>query len=225
MSSHGRGSLHHCSGLALGAVALLLSAFDTAAQDPMSGAARPELMDEGEELRLALSAAPPQLHTDAGVWVLARDGYRLAREGSNGFHCLVERAIDPRVRAPQCMDAVASEYVLPVKLEEGRLRMQGLAPEEIATRIDAGFADGRFRPPPEAAFNYMLSAGQYLGESAGQWNPHVMVYTPYRTNRQLGGDPRSPEYPFIAFEEGKPLSLTVIVTTTFVDPASIDIGR
>jgi hypothetical protein len=183
----------------------------------------PELMNEREEARLALSAAPPHLHQDASVMVLRRDGYRLAREGTNGFTCFVERGPDPRVRAPQCLDAIATQYVLPVKLEETRLRLEGLSPEQIDAEIARGFADGRFRPPTEPAFNYMLSAGQYLGEDVGQWNPHVMVYTPYRTNRQLGGNPRMPEYPFIAFEEGKPLSLTVIVTTTFVDPATVDV--
>lgn len=187
------------------------------------GVGTPELMNEREEARLALSAAPPHLHQDASVMVLGRGGYRLIREGSNGFTCLVERGSDPRVRAPQCLDAIATEYVLPVKLEESRLRLEGLSVDQIEAEIASGFAEGRFRPPTEPAFNYMLSAGQYLGENVGQWNPHVMVYTPYRTNQQLGGDPRMPEYPFIAFEEGKPLSLTVIVTTSFVDPATVEV--
>lgn len=208
-------SILACSWLAAG--------FDPGAAQQAGTASRPELMNEREEVRLALSAAPPHLHQGASVLVLGRDGYRVARDGTNGFTCLVERTEDPKVRAPQCMDAIASEFVLPVKLEESRLRLAGHTAEEVEAAIAEGFGDGTFRPPPAPAFNYMLSAGQYLGERVGQWNPHVMVYTPYRTNRELGGDPRTPEYPFIAFEEGKPLSLTVIVTTAFVDPASVEV--
>ena len=185
----------------------------------------PVILNEREEIRLALSAAPPHVHRNATVLVLGREGYRLVREGTNGFTCLVERAEDPAVRAPQCLDAVATEYVLPVKLEEARLRVSGATAATIESRIAAGFADGRFRAPPRPAFNYMMSAGQYLGADAGQWNPHVMVYTPYLTNRELGGDPRRPEFPFVAFDEGRPLALTVIVTTAFVDPATVDPGR
>lgn len=187
------------------------------------GPADDVLMNEREEIRLALSAAPPHLHAEAAVLVMGREGFRPAREGTNGFTCIVERTFEPSVRAPMCMDAIASEYVLPVKIEETRLRLMGRTAGEIEDEIAAGFANGRFRPPPEPAFNYMLSAGQFLGESVGRWKPHVMVYTPYRTNREIGGDPRSPEYPFIAFEEGKPLSLTVIVTTAFVDPADVEV--
>ena len=207
------------------AIALALAggtAASAAAQDRVERAAD-GLMNEREEIRLALSAAPPHLHAGAAVLVLGREGYRAGRDGTNGFTCIVERSFDPSVRAPMCLDAIASEYVLPVKLEETRLRLMGHTPEEIEATIADGFASGRFRPPTEPAFSYMLSAGQFLGENVGQWKPHVMVYTPYRTNRELGGDPRAPEFPFIAFEEGKPLSLTVIVTTAFVDPADVEV--
>lgn len=180
-------------------------------------------MSEREEIRLALSAGPAAIHRGATVHVLDRAGYRVARAGTNGFHCFVERAEDPRIRAPQCLDAIAAAYVLPVKLEEARLRLAGESADEIDAAIAAAFGEGRFRPPPEPAFSYMLSGGQVLGENVGRWNPHVMVYTPYRTNRELGGDPRFPQYPFIAFQEGRPLSLTVIVTTEFVDPASVEL--
>jgi len=183
-----------------------------------------ELMDRQEEIRLALSAGPPSLHAGAAVSVFTAEGYRLARRGSNGFHCFVERTADPQVRAPQCVDAIGSEYVLPVKFEEARLRLAGRDEEEIEREIDAGFASGRFRPVPAPAFSYMLSGGQYLGRNVGRWNPHVMVYTPYRTNEEIGGLPGTPQYPFIAFDEGKPLALTVIVTTEFVDPASVELG-
>lgn len=203
-------------------IALLALPFAATAQGAGS-TGRPEMMSEREEVRLALSAGPPWIHDGAAVLVLAPTGFRVAREGTNGFHCFVERGTDPRVRAPQCLDAIASEYVLPVKLEEARLRLAGKTTEAIDAEIAEAFGEGRFRPPPEPAFSYMLSSGQYLGENVGRWNPHVMVYTPYRTNRELGGDPRFPQYPFIAFEEGRPLALTVIVTTEFVDPETVEI--
>lgn len=57
-----------------------------------------------------------------------------------------------------------------------------------------------------------------------RWNPHVMIYTPYRTNEDIGEMPGEPRHPFIAFEEGRPLSLMAIVTTAFVDPASVEPG-
>ena len=51
----------------------------------------PELIDREKEIEMALSAAPEHLRKDAAVYVLQRGGYVKAREGSNGFTCLVER--------------------------------------------------------------------------------------------------------------------------------------
>ena len=53
---------------------------------------KPELMDRGVELREALAAGPAAIRDGAGVYVLTDDGYELARESTNGFHCIVGRS-------------------------------------------------------------------------------------------------------------------------------------
>jgi len=46
-------------------------------------------MPGDREIALPLSAAPPKINEHASVCVLERDGYVLARTGSDGFTCLV----------------------------------------------------------------------------------------------------------------------------------------
>ena len=50
------------------------------------------LMPNEAELALAASAAPPNVAGKATFKVLTASGYRVEREGSNGFTCLVLRA-------------------------------------------------------------------------------------------------------------------------------------
>src|SRR5262245_27945387 len=80
---------------------------------------RDYLMTQEAEIALASSAAPPNVTGKATIKVLTRSGYRIAREGQNGFVCMVLRGwsaptftpapfrdlvYDPKVRAPICFN-------------------------------------------------------------------------------------------------------------------------
>jgi hypothetical protein len=79
--------------------------------------------DEGSEIALARSAAPPSISGAAEVMVLGRKAYTTAVKGSNGFLCLVERSWstatddaefwNPKMRAPICFTAAAAEPLCP----------------------------------------------------------------------------------------------------------------
>jgi len=44
-----------------------------------------------ERIKLAESAAPPEISGKATVYLLERTGYVKVREGTNGFSCFVDR--------------------------------------------------------------------------------------------------------------------------------------
>lgn len=82
-----------------------------------------EGMPKDLEVRLALSALPPYLRSDATVYVLdPTKGYVLERQGKNDFTCFVERT--DWVRAdyrndlliPECFDAEGTKTIVPVSL-------------------------------------------------------------------------------------------------------------
>ena len=56
-----------------------------------------------EKIKLAESAAPPEISGKATVYVLERSGYTKAREGTNGFSCFVDRQT-PWNTEPTCFD-------------------------------------------------------------------------------------------------------------------------
>ena len=85
------------------------------------------IADRAEEIALARSAAVPSIADNAGVMVLGPHGYETAVKGTNGFVCIVERAWDkpfddpefwnPKMRAPDCLNAAAASTVLPTQDE------------------------------------------------------------------------------------------------------------
>ena len=142
------------------------------------------LMDRNAEMRLAQTAAPPALSRGATILTLTSHGYAVAKKGSNGFTCIVERGWmppfdqhdfwSPRLRAPICYNAAASRTVLQYTLDRTRLALGGLSRTQILTRISA-----MPLPTPEpGSMSYMLSKEQNLGEEAGSWRPHLMFHLP-----------------------------------------------
>jgi len=134
-----------------------------------------------EEIALARSAAPASISGKAEVLTLGPTGYTTAVKGSNGFVCIVERSWDltadnpefwnPKVRSPQCLNAVAARSVLPAYLERTR---QVLAGTPMATMQ----ATAKAHPPKPApgAFCFMMSKQGYLADAVGHAHPHVMFY-------------------------------------------------
>jgi hypothetical protein len=63
--------------------------------------ALPELLPQEKEVAMALSAAPEHLRAAASVYVLKKDGFVLAKQGTNGFACIVNRD-HPLNQGPRC---------------------------------------------------------------------------------------------------------------------------
>lgn len=176
--------IHHTLGLI--AAMTLLSATNAMASTFPPGV--PQL-DRNREITMALSAAPQELQPDAGVYVLERTGYVLARPSRNGFNCLVER--DIQVTAPVCYDAEGSRTSLLASLERARIMMRGVDSASIDRMIDAEYQAGRLRAPTKPGIAYMLShdfvrLDSKTGAAKILFPPHVMVYAPYLRNEDIG---------------------------------------
>jgi hypothetical protein len=192
----------------------VLTALPLSAQTSTPPLRLPPLLGEAEEIALAKSAAPAWISDSATIYVLRRGGHVKAREGSNGFSCLVSRD-NPESLYPICYDREASRTILPVELRQQQLREQGKTEDEIDREIGHELARGTFRPPTGAAMSYMMSRDQVLfagptGRRVGQWHPHVMIYLPYASADQLGIDPRRGGHVFVG-DEGKPTAHLVVI--------------
>lgn len=149
----------------------------------------PKLLSRLEEMTMALAAAPAHLRAGAAVYVLERNGFVLARPGTNGFSCIVNRD-HPLNRKPTCFDAEGSATIVPTILYQGELLMKGTPLIEIAADVKAGFESGRFVSPRRAGVAYMLSGDVRVYNAAtgtvGSFPPHMMFYAPNVTNKDLG---------------------------------------
>ena len=152
-----------------------------------------------EEIALARSAAPPSISGDAEVLVLGSRGYETAVKGKNGFVCFVERswasAFDqpdfwnPKLRAPNCYNAVAARIELPQYLKRTEWVLAGVSKEQMVERTRAAVADHSFKSPEPGALAFMLSKDGYLGDAAGgPWLPHVMLFVPRGQAAAWGAD-------------------------------------
>lgn len=146
------------------------------------------MADEKAEIALARTAAPPSVSGAATVMVLGRDGYRTAVQGSNGFVCVVERAWDsnigapefwnPKNRSPDCFNAAAARSYLPIVLLRARLVLAGQSQAQVAQATKAAEASGQLPPIAPGAMSYMLSKQQYLNDGSRKWHPHLMFFVP-----------------------------------------------
>ena len=164
----------------------------------------PEILPRAEEVALAESAAPAHLRAKATVYVLEKDGFVLARKGSNGFTCIVNRDA-PLGRKPTCYDAEGTATILPKVLRVGKLLMRGTPLAVIEREIDDGFKTRKYIAPRRAGIAYMLSNGNLdFNPATGKvrsFPPHVMFYAPNLTNDDIGslGDGAG-GLPFIAYQ-------------------------
>ena len=69
----------------------------------------------------------------AGVYIHDKNGYAKARDGQNGFVCLVDHRI-PNAVEPQCMDAEGVKTFLPKYLLVASLRARGSRSRRFARR-------------------------------------------------------------------------------------------
>jgi len=158
------------------------------------------IADSGAEIALARSAAPQAIAQDASVLVLGRDGYKTAIAGKNGFTCLVERSWmspfdrpefwNPKIRGPICYNPEAVRTVLPYTLNRTKLILAGISKAQLHKIIEASVTKKELPAPEAGAMSFMLSKLGYLGDSAGQWCPHLMFHVP-RTGEASWGANRA----------------------------------
>jgi len=165
-------------------------------------------LPEPLEIELARSALPAHLRAEATIHVLRPDrGFEVAVEGSNGFHALVVRNDPAFVRGdwpypayrndlliPIAFDAAGVPAQMQVLLDVAAARAAGTPPEELRTRMRAGFAEGYYPVPSRVGLAYMLSPILRAYRDGGETDavgtfiyPHYMVYAPNITNADIGG--------------------------------------
>lgn len=197
--------IHH------GLLAMLATLSTTAfADDP----ARVTPMPEALEIRFALSALPTALRDDATVYVLdPAKGYRVARKGTSGVECLVERTpwemgeLRDDVYVPLCYDAAGASTLLKVKRDAAELRARGMSGAALKADIEKRWKDGTYRAPDKAGLSYMVAP---LMRAVGPPDlhvhtmvmPHLMFYAPGLNNADIGAkpnlaDPASLMSPFV----------------------------
>ena len=167
--------------------------------------------DRNEEIKLARSAAPDSISSDAEVLVLGRHGYESAVQGKNGFVCVVERSwtvgIDdpefwnPKLRAPICFNAPAARSYLPRTIKKTELVIAGRTKAQIFDTIATAIDKKELPAPEPGAMCYMMSKQGYLNDRDGHWRPHLMFFIPETDPKVWGAD--FPGSPIIAFKDSE----------------------
>lgn len=150
------------------------------------------------EVALALSGGPAYLRDGATVYVYTTNGFEKAKEGTNGFTCLVNRDAFFYGAAnfkPTCWDAEGRTSYVPVMLRVGELLAAGKSTAEIRADIEAGFKSGTYRRPTKGDVAYM-SAGDVRLDASGKitataFQGHMMFYAPVVTSADLGYTPEA----------------------------------
>jgi hypothetical protein len=198
------------SGLSIAVVLLFATPWPAKAQDaktpyPAMAPLEQYLMpDRNDEIKLARSAAPESVSSDAEVLVLGKHGYETAAQGKNGFVCLVERSWtaginepdfwNPKLRGPLCLNAPAVRSYLPRTIKKTELVIAGRTKAQMFEAIAAAIDKKELPAPEPGAMSYMLSKQGYLGDQAGgPWLPHLMFFTSETDPKGWGADlPGSP---------------------------------
>jgi len=140
---------------------LLGTSFAAVAQTDIPRPAYDFALPREERIKLAESAAPPEIAGHATGYLLERTGYAKIREGTNGFSCLVDRQT-PLNLEPTCFDAEGSATTLPTRLYAEEQRAKGKSEEQIKAEIDEGYRSGKYKTPSKPGIVYMMSDKGYL---------------------------------------------------------------
>jgi hypothetical protein len=202
-----------------------LSTAPSLAQDQKYPPLSEYMMASEAEIALARSAAPANISDRAIIKVLTASGYKVVREGDNGFVCMVMRGwsaptytpapfrnlvYDPTVHAPICFNPTASRTVMPYYELRSKFAMEGKTPGQIAEAVQEAYSKGVLPKRDEVSFAYMWSADQNLASGVGHWHPHMMVFSPYYENSMVGGNEFGSLLPQVSDDAGTPFSVVVI---------------
>ena len=181
-----------------------------------------EILDLDREVELAKSAGLAPWNEEATIYVLGPEGYFKAKEGTNGFSCMVGRS-DPGTRWPVCFDAIGSETILPRYIREAELRVQGKTEEEVRQDTARRFLSGEYRAPSRTGISYMLSneAITSNGRELILAPPHLMIYAPNVTSEEIGAVANDPHSPMALFEGDPHGYIIVFVRDTPVELKSL----
>lgn len=167
------------------------------------------------QIALARGAAPKEVSDKATIYVLTAKGYEKAISGSNGFTCLVSHEV-PGTLEPECHDAEGSRTVIPVRLWQEELRIQGKSEDEIKKATAEAYARKKFRAPSRTGIAYMMSPHNRVYDPDSKqvisFPPHLMFYAPYMKAEDLGGAPGN-GIPYIV-NPGEPDALIIVVPQT-----------
>jgi len=166
------------------------------------------------ETQFALSAAPPASRDQATVYLLdPRSGYRLARQGTSGLTCIVQRtawehgSYRDDIYIPLCYDTVGTQTYLKYIMDAATLRAQGMSASALKAEIERRFANRTYTVPQKAGVSYMVAPVMRTGGPPDMQvhtmaMPHLMFYAPHVTNADIAAHPdlhdhSSLLYPFI----------------------------
>jgi hypothetical protein len=188
----------------------------------MPGNSPYEILDPDREIALARSAGLSPWNEEATIYILGPEGYYKAKEGTNGFSCMVGRS-DPGTRWPVCFDAVGSETILHRYIREGELRVHGKTAEEVRHDTAARFLSGEYRAPGRPGISYMLSKETITsnGKELILAPPHLMIYAPNVTSKEIGAVANHAHSPMALFEGDPHGYIAVFVRDTPVAPTSL----
>lgn len=156
------------------------------------------------ETDFALSCLPPQLRAGATVYLLdPNKGYYIARKGTNGFVCYVNRTawewgeFRPDMMAAMSFDAEGARTIFRVDLDVAAMRASGkFTGLQIRNLVLDRIRKGIYKAPARAGISYMLGPvmRSYTGTPASNQImtmnlPHYMFYAPYVTNADIGNIP------------------------------------
>lgn len=165
-----------------------------------------------ERIKLAQSAAPPEISGKATVYLLERSGYVKVQDGSNGFSCFVDRQ-NPLNLEPTCFDAEGSATTLLTRLYVEEQRGKGKTEEEIKAGVEEGYKTGKFQAPRKPGIVYMMSDKGYLlvpGNKLVHLPPHLMFYAPYATDKDIGSPPAAANMPHL-IRAGQPDAYVIVI--------------
>jgi hypothetical protein len=185
---------------------------------------RPAPLPEAEEIRLAESAAPREVSSRAGIYVLRATGPEVVRPSANGVMCMVARDLHEGSRYPICYDAEGSRTLMQQELMELRLRVEGRSEPEVKAAVAAAWTDGTLKAPARTALAYMMSAHQVLftspdssGRHVGPWRPHLMISAPGARGTDFGLAHESAIQTISVEREGMPGAQLVVVVPAWAD--------
>jgi hypothetical protein len=165
-----------------------------------------------DRIKLAESAAPPEISGKATVYLLERSGYAKVRDGTNGFSCFVDRQT-PWNSEPTCFDAEGTATTLRTRLFAEAERANGKGEEQIKTQIEEGYRSGRFKAPRRPGIVYMMSDHVFIlvpGNQIVHVPPHLMFYAPYATERDIGSPSPAANMPHL-IRAGQPDAYMIVI--------------